>query len=270
MKDNLKISVIVPTYKPDDSLFVCLNSLEKQTLSIESFEIILVLNGDKDPYEQEIQKYIVNSLLVIKYIFTSEKSVSNARNIGINLAKGEYITFIDSDDWVSEKYLEGLLSCTNKDHFACANILCYDPLRDIHYLDFIGKKYRILDESKEYSHLKIRPYFSVPWGKLLPNEICKHYSFSLKFDYGEDALYMFSIEPFLPKGIKAGEDVVYYRREVKNSLSRKKRTYKEIFYIHINLLLEYWKIYIFNIKNYNFIFFMFRNLAIFKHILMGR
>ena len=118
-----------------------------------------------------------------------------------------------------------------------------------------------------YPHTKIRSYFSTPVGKLIPAEIAKKNSFNRKFDFGEDGLFMFSSAPYLPLGIKAGADVVYYRRCVSGSLSRKKRSRKKIVSNQLKLLFEYWKIYLKNITGYNVIFFMYRNLAILSHII---
>jgi glycosyltransferase involved in cell wall biosynthesis len=246
-----------------------LDSLEKQTLSYELFEVILVLNGDKEPYNSEIRKYISDSKLKIKYFYLELKGVSNARNHGIKNATGDFITFIDSDDWVSENYLEGLLSLSNTNTLGISNVSCYNQKTDTFYKDFIGKNYIKLKKDCKYSHLKTRSFFSVPWAKLIPRDKCKNFFFSEKFEYGEDALYMFMIEPYLPECVKADENVVYYRREVEYSLSRKKRTYKENYVIHKNLLIEYWKSYLTNIKIYNFLFFVTRNLALLKHIIKG-
>jgi glycosyltransferase involved in cell wall biosynthesis len=123
---SIKISVVIPTYKPDYTLYEWLESLKKQTLNCEMFEVIIVLNGDKKPYEEEINNYIKTSTLNINFVYAEEKGVSNARNVGIKLAKGEYITFIDSDDWISENYLLGLLENTNNSHFVFANVQCYN------------------------------------------------------------------------------------------------------------------------------------------------
>ena len=124
----MKISVIIPTYKPDYTLYECLDSLSRQTLSMNEFEVILILNGEQQPYEQEIQQYLNNSPLKIQYIYSLEKGVSNARNIGIKHATGDYITFIDSDDWVSENYLAGLLEKTNNSQMALAKVQRFDDL----------------------------------------------------------------------------------------------------------------------------------------------
>ena len=85
----MKISVIIPTYKPQEYLWKCLDSLDRQTLSNDNFEVILVLNGCKEPYYSQIKNYIAkrNDLNII-FIQTDEGGVSNARNKGLDIAKG--------------------------------------------------------------------------------------------------------------------------------------------------------------------------------------
>ena len=102
----MKISVIIPTYKPGAYIWECLDSLRNQTLPKEDFELILVLNGCKDPYYSQIQEYIDKNLIGnnVNFIQTDTGGVSNARNIALDVAKGEYITFIDDDDYISASF----------------------------------------------------------------------------------------------------------------------------------------------------------------------
>lgn len=263
----MKVTVIIPTYKPDYTLYECLKSLEEQVISLSEFECILILNGEREPYESEIREYISTSPLNINCIYTPEKGVSNARNIGIKQASGEYLTFIDSDDWVSESYLLGLLAETNENQMALADVRCFDVTYKSYFNDYLGKRYESLEPGVLYPHVKIRSYFSTPWGKLIPADVCRKFAFNEQFDFGEDGLFMFSVEPYLPQGVKATVDVVYYRRCVPESLSRNKRSKRKIISNQMNLLMEYWKIYLKNISLYNFNFFMLRNLAILSHII---
>ncbi|MBQ3024809.1 MAG: glycosyltransferase family 2 protein [Spirochaetaceae bacterium] len=267
---GVKISVIIPTYKPDYTLYECLDSLNNQSFDKNQFEILLILNGDRNPYEQEISNYISTSLLKINYFYCSEKGVSYARNFGIKVANGEYITFIDSDDWVSENYLDGLLKKTNNNQMALAELKYFNNNSKIFFNNYFTKLYDSLIPEKKYKHIYIKSYFSCPVGKLLPTYICRKTSFEKKFNYGEDGLFMFSIEPFLPLGIKSDDNVIYFRRCIETSLSHKPRKCFEIVKIHISLLIEYWKIYLKNITKYNFVFFMNRNMAIIKHIILGK
>lgn len=263
-----KISVIIPTYKPEEEFKFCLESLEHQTMPKTDYEVVIILNGEKEPYEQFIMKTIENLSFYARFFYLSEKGVSNARNFGINKALGEYITFLDADDWLSENYLDSLYETTKaKNKLVVSNVLCYNPEDNTYSIDFLGRLFSKLKKDKVYSHVKVRSYFSVPWAKLLPAKVCKENKFDNRFNYGEDALFMFTIEPFLHKTIKSEENVIYYRRYSPVSLSNQKRSKKEIRIIHFRLLKEYWKIYIHNLLKYNPCFFINRNLAIIKHII---
>ena len=110
------ISVIIPTYKPGNYIIECLKSLANQTLSPNCFEIIIVLNGCREPYEEFVKKNILNVLqgINVTLLQIDEAGVSNARNKGLDKAEGEYICFIDDDDIVSSNYLAALLSKSDK------------------------------------------------------------------------------------------------------------------------------------------------------------
>ena len=110
-----KISVIIPTYAPKDYIWECLDSFENQTLPKEEFEVILVLNGEKEPYESLIRKKLTTYSFNSTLLYSTPNGVSRARNLGMEKAQGTYICFIDDDDWVSDNFLEELLSkaCDN-------------------------------------------------------------------------------------------------------------------------------------------------------------
>ncbi len=103
----MKISVIVPTYKPKDYLWECLESIYNQTFSKKEYELILVLNGCDEPYGTRIVSWLnEHTDLQVLYIQTDIGGVSNARNMALDIANGEYITFIDDDDFISPSYLK--------------------------------------------------------------------------------------------------------------------------------------------------------------------
>ena len=86
----MKISVIIPTYKPQAYLWECLDSLVAQTFSKEDFEVVLVLNGCTEPWKSQIQEYIDAKMkgMNVKFIHTEQGGVSNARNMGLDAAEG--------------------------------------------------------------------------------------------------------------------------------------------------------------------------------------
>ncbi|GHT97325.1 hypothetical protein FACS1894142_1600 [Spirochaetia bacterium] len=105
-----EISIIIPTCKPQNYLFECLASIQKQIFSKHMFEIIIILNGEKDPYYDAIKKYITFDLVGyhVELLYTEISGVSNARNLGTEKSQGKYIAFIDDDDVISENYLQGI------------------------------------------------------------------------------------------------------------------------------------------------------------------
>lgn len=103
--ENL-VSVIVPIYKVEAYLKNCVDSIIRQTYSV--LEIILVDDGSPDKCGQICDDYAAQDKRV-RVIHKKNGGLSDARNVGIDVAKGKYITFIDSDDYVAEDYVEVLL-----------------------------------------------------------------------------------------------------------------------------------------------------------------
>ena len=99
------ISIIVPIYNVEKYLRQCLDSIQDQ--SYQNFECLLINDGSPDN-SADICKEYVSKDPRFRYIEKENGGVSSARNLGLEHSKGEYITFIDSDDWVDSDYLEVL------------------------------------------------------------------------------------------------------------------------------------------------------------------
>ena len=101
------ISIIVPVYNAERVLHYCLDSILAQTYS--DFELILIDDGSKDNSGKICDEYAAkDNRVTVRHI--ENQGVSHARNFGIELAVGEYILFIDSDDFVNNQYLEKLIN----------------------------------------------------------------------------------------------------------------------------------------------------------------
>lgn len=107
------ISIIVPIYNVELYLRRCLDSVLNQTYT--NLEIILVDDGSPDGCPQICDEYAVKDKRII-VIHKENGGLSAARNAGLDICKGEYISFIDSDDWVSEKYIETLFNISTKEN----------------------------------------------------------------------------------------------------------------------------------------------------------
>lgn len=99
------ISVVVPVYNVENYLRKCVDSILSQTYT--DYEIILVDDGSKDSSVAICDEYSANNSKIV-VIHKENGGLSDARNFGIEAAKGEYITYIDSDDWVHEDFLKNL------------------------------------------------------------------------------------------------------------------------------------------------------------------
>lgn len=107
----IKVSVIVPVFNTEDFLPKCLDSLVNQTL--KDIEIICVNDGSVDNSLSILRDYAIKDER-IKIINQENKKQGAARNAGMNVATGEYIGFVDSDDWVDKNYFEFLYKAVEK------------------------------------------------------------------------------------------------------------------------------------------------------------
>lgn len=264
----MKISTIVPTYKPQDYIWECLDSIKNQTFAKEDFELILVLNGCKEPYYTQIQEYIDKNFAGynVNFIQTDQGGVSNARNIALNVAKGEYVAFIDDDDYISPKYLEELYQVASPDTVS----LCY-PYAFNDGKPEVQLQYPITDAYDTYYlksdirlSSKVRKYFSGPCMKLIPMSFIQGRIFDVRFKNGEDSLFMFSISDKIHKLAFTSKDAIYYRRYREGSAVSIHRNKKRMIKIIIRLLCAYSQIYLKGITRYNFFFFMSRILGAIK------
>lgn len=107
------ISVIVPVYKVEPYLRQCVDSILSQTF--RDFELILVDDGSPDGCPAICDEYAGQDSRV-KVIHKENGGLSSSRNAGLDVASGEYISFVDSDDWIQLEYLERMLAAINNNH----------------------------------------------------------------------------------------------------------------------------------------------------------
>lgn len=108
---NNKVSIIVPNYNSSDNIKQCLNSI--LNLNYENFEIIIVDDGSTDKSVDICREYAKNNKC-INFYTKSNGGVSSARNFGILKSSGDYIAFIDSDDYVNRDFIKELVKLISK------------------------------------------------------------------------------------------------------------------------------------------------------------
>ena len=151
----MDITIVIPMKDTEDQIIKCLDSIKINTLSRDRYEIIIIDDASKQPSEFLSEKYDI-------HYFYSKKSLGagGARNLGIRMARGKYICFIDSDDWISYDYLEKGLTYMEQ----CASEIGmftlkreYDDIKDIIYkckyntLLQLGPEESIKVMAKEYN-----------------------------------------------------------------------------------------------------------------------
>lgn len=191
MKEDMEkmISVIIPVYNSENVIKRCVDSVINQ--SYKSLEIILVDDGSTDTSGEICDSYLHQDAR-IKVVHTANNGVSEARNIGIQMASGEYTMFVDADDWIDEKM--------------CEVLYCY--AEQYNNIDFIkslavnryntGKitenqprpiSTKVIDVEKEFSFIEQYAY-GVVWGSLYKTNLLKDLSFEKGIYVGEDALFV--------------------------------------------------------------------------------
>ena len=213
MKKNKLISVIVPVYQVELYVRKCLDSIIEQ--EYENLEIILIDDGSTDGSSQICDDYKSKDKR-IKVIHRENGGLSSARNAGIDIANGEYIAFIDSDDWVDPKYIEKLYSVC--EIYDCDIAQCsYENV--INEDDFIwkdktgGNKQPMLYTGREFSYATYRLLSwecNLVWNKLYKKSLFE----DIRFPVGKIHEDEFTTYKLVWKSDKVGviSDQLYYYR----------------------------------------------------------
>ncbi len=264
MTQGIQISIIVPTYKPDIYLWKCIDSIYRQTIGLENFELILVLNGCKEPYLTAIKDYLLNKEgLDVKLLQTDKPGVSNARNIGLKEARGTYICFIDDDDWISNNYLKGLVDVSDRGaDIVASNVTCYSEETLELSKDYIGNAFQRMENSTKIPIVKARKFMSSSCCKIIRRDKIGHTRFNCDFAMGEDSLFMASISNRTKNICTSAPDIIYYRRVRQQSASHRTQSLSTRVNNAIHLATAYTRILMSDCMHYNWIFFASRYAAL--------
>lgn len=122
VKENIKISIIVPVYNVEKYIIKCLESVKRQ--SFDNFECLIIDDGSKDNSIELAEKYVKDDNR-FKIYHKENGGLSDARNYGINLSKGEYLFFLDSDDYIADTLLADAYQMAKKYD---SDIVCFDMM----------------------------------------------------------------------------------------------------------------------------------------------
>lgn len=159
MHDVPKISIIVPVYNVEKYVKKCIDSILNQTF--KDFELILVDDGSTDNCGKICDEYSKDDSRV-RVVHKENGGLSDSRNTGIELSRGEYLGFVDSDDYIAFDMYETLynnLTLHNADISVCGIYNCYDGNK---YPECSDKMFMVLDTKQALKEVLIGEKFSVP------------------------------------------------------------------------------------------------------------
>ena len=192
METDILLSIIIPVYNVENYIGKCLKSLNNTN---DKIEVIVVDDGSPDKSYEIIQNY-EKDYPNIHYIKKENGGVSSARNLGISLSKGKYITFVDADDFVDNKYVEKIMEYIQTIDF---DLLCFN-----YYLTYDDHEAEVNNLKNESFILSENAGFSWYINKNMDDKIKQ---FCLNKIYQTKILKENMIE--FPIGQSVGEDFLF-------------------------------------------------------------
>lgn len=200
-EENFLVSIVVPVYNAEKYLEQCLNSIQNQTY--KNFEVILVNDGSMD-HSESICKSFVEGDSRFRYFLKSNGGASSARIFGLDHVRGDYITFIDADDWVDENHLEVLMNNIkeNNSDMAVSSIKKFDNVSNFEFRVYSNQEKYLLNYNKlnREEFLVILPKliyasnsYKIAVSKLFKKELVTNIRFDESIIYGEDLEFFFKL-----------------------------------------------------------------------------
>lgn len=223
---NPKVSIIIPAYNVEKEIEKTLHSVINQTF--QDWELLIVNDGSTDYTQKTILDVIEENENRNILVFEQEnQGPSAARNFGIKKARGEYLFFVDADDWIVKEALEILINAMEREgvDLVCAG---YFEINDrfkngLKLHDFHAKNFQKVLNRQEYQQNLFNGVSGVLWGKLFKNAIFKKHAIRLnpKVRFSEDLLVVLEYSTLIEKVFIVEDPIYYYNRRGNLGLSRK-------------------------------------------------
>lgn len=218
-------SVIIPIYNAEKTLSRCIDSLISQ--NYPDAEIILINDGSTDNSGAICQSYQLRYSQIV-YISKENEGVSTARNVGLEIAKGKYILFVDSDDYVSDHYFQSIdsaLSSSNSDLLQFSHCKV-NGKSEIQVLRTPCLSNTFEEYTSKICHAICHKTINSPWSKAYRRNLIaeNHLRFRPDLSIGEDRLFNIQYALFAKSYCVSNEVIYYVDTSSDVSLSRKKRS----------------------------------------------
>lgn len=214
-----KISVIIPVYNGSEYIYKCLNSIVQQDYS--KLEIIIVNDGSTDDSVKICEQFRQNDSR-IKIINQKNQGTAIAKNVGLSIASGQFIYFIDVDDWLpSGKTFSTLYNLLKSSHseIAVGDLDMFDNKANQYLLYFHNDKQQVFTPKEWFKfQYKKSQRFSTPWGKLFKHSLFKHICFP-KYSIAEDDFTMWKLYLMSSKIAYINQALYVYRQNRSDSIT---------------------------------------------------
>lgn len=221
-----KFSIITPVYNSEEWINQCITSVIHQSFS--DFELILIDDGSLDDSKNICKEYAKKDKRIV-FIESMHNGVSHSRNIALKFATGNYILFLDSDDWLDRLALEKINSICGQEMF---DLLIFDYILvqvsgEIRHSKNIFKEDKIVQRDEfidaYFRKLVVQNYHPYLCDKVYRLDIIKenNLTFDESISYGEDWLFVVSYCRLVTKAYFFSGKLYYYRRTNFNSLSQR-------------------------------------------------
>lgn len=241
MENKGLISVIVPVYKAENYLDRCIESIVKQTY--KNLEIILVDDGSPDNCPKMCNEWGEKDNR-IKVYHKENGGVSSARNKAIDVATGEYILFVDSDDYLELNYIEQLINASNDnvDLVCCGYKIINDKKKVIEFSTSKYKEKDILHNAKHFFEFVLDWLFDVTVNKLFRRNLIGGMRFDENLPLGEDRAFNLKYFELITNDIVFIDSVGYnYVYNANSAIHKSRENSYELLKIGIENLFTYAK-----------------------------
>lgn len=220
-----KYSIILPVYNAESTLHRCIESIIKQPCT--DYELLLINDGSTDGSDAICREY-ANTYSCVRYFVKENGGVSSARNLGLEQAEGEYILFVDSDDYVSENYFSVISDALDNNvvdllmfgYCSFGSISAEWDTGEFNENTEVGIAIRVSSAMQQY-------LFSSLWSKAFKRHIIEQYNMCFANDLaiGEDQAFIFTYAMHIRSIGSIGNRLYNVDVSDRNSLSRKARPY---------------------------------------------
>lgn len=230
--DNILVSVIVPYYNtPDCQMRECIESIVGQTY--QNLELIVIDDGSKPEYAAQLDKYAAEMAEErMQVVHIDGGGVSVARNVGIEMAKGSYIVFVDADDWLEKESVEKSVEAailSEADIVYWAYCKCYES-HQVPVYAYEKTNRLFCDETKEFLPF-VMELMGSSCKQMYSREVIGDERFCRDLTNGEDVEFNFRVLQNMKRAFYLREVLYHYRIQNESAVRGYRQDMKEVYHL---------------------------------------